>query len=76
MSFYFLVAFNLNKGASTSVATSSKTRWGKNWRATLTVAKHLCDISIGRKMYLGVWYVILPCYSGGDAMWLCGSFCI
>lgn len=26
ISFYFVVAFNLNKGASTSIAASSKTR--------------------------------------------------
>lgn len=46
MSLYFLVTFNLNKGASTSVAASSKTRWEKNLRPTLTVTKHLYDSGI------------------------------
>lgn len=59
MSFYFLVTFNLNKGASTSIAASSKTRWEKNLRATLTVAKLLYDndVCMGRKIYLVLKYL-------------------
>lgn len=59
MSFYFLVAFNLNKGASTSISASSKTRWEKNSRATFPVAKHLNDngVCVGRKVYLVLKYL-------------------
>lgn len=59
MSLYFLVTFNLNKGASTSVAASSKTRWEKNLRPTLTVEKHLDDsgICMNRKVCLVLKYL-------------------
>lgn len=59
MSLYFLVTFNLNKGASTSVAASSKTRWEKNLRPTFIATEHLYDsgICMNRKVCLALQYL-------------------
>lgn len=69
MSFYFLVTFNLNKGASTSIAASSKTRWEKNLRATLNCCKALKwhGVCMGRKMDLVLKYLesSIPCCCEG-----------
>lgn len=69
MSFYFLVTFNLNKGASTSIAASSKTRWEKNLRAALYCCKALewHGVCMGRKMDLVLKYLesSIPCCCEG-----------